>query len=104
MIALKLRPHYSRCMIQLNDRDLPIYGVRIVDDIILPDGKIVCTVWNGRFFSTGVYSSHFHPLVVGDRIELWHKPLDEATYSTEEQALAGHKTMADKWTKASEDD
>lgn len=88
----------------MNGGELPTYGVRVVDDIILPDGKIICTVWNGRFFATGVHSSNFHPLVVGDKIELWHKPLDEATYSTKEEALAGHKAMADKWTKASDED
>ncbi len=72
------------------------YGVRIVDDTILPDGGVVCTVWNGRCFATELYSGQFFAAVVGDAVEVLREPLDRATYATKEEALAGHKAMVAK--------
>jgi len=62
-----------------------------------PDGKRVSTVWLGtdygpednppRIFETMVFPS-----------DGTFDDLDSAHYTTEEEAIAGHKLMVEKWT------
>ena len=70
---------------------------RVAEDT-LPDGKWVSTVWLGlnHNFSQDGPPLIFETMVFpndGDMGEL-----DADRYSTEEEALAGHKAMVDKWS------
>ncbi len=70
---------------------------RVAKDI-LPDGKVVSTVFLGLDHNFG----EGPPLIFETMIFLSEKDSDEVDcdrYSTEEQALKGHKTMVKKWIK-----
>ena len=69
---------------------------------ILPDGKLISTVFLGLDHNYGEGPPLiFETMVFGSEND--SSDLDMDRYSTEEQALAGHKTMVEKWRKGGDD-
>jgi hypothetical protein len=71
---------------------------RRVASTILPDGKWVSTIWVGLNFQVGGGP----PLIFETMVYPSKDNFNDLTcerYSTEEEALAGHKRLVEKWTR-----
>jgi hypothetical protein len=65
---------------------------------VLPNGKCVFTVWVGLNLQSG----RGPPLIFETMVFPSKKKfgdLERKRYSTEEEALAGHKRLVEKWTR-----
>jgi hypothetical protein len=91
--------HYNRQgqPISMEDWAKSLEKERRVAQELLPDGKWVSTVWLGldhNFLHDGpplIFETMVFPQ--GDMAEI-----DMDRYSTEAEALAGHKAMVEKWS------
>ena len=72
-----------------------------VAETILPDGKWVSTVWLGidHRFGEGP-PLIFETMIFPSKDGLLHE-LDQDRYSTETEAIVGHKAMVVKWSNSS---
>lgn len=75
-------------------QDFASAAKREVAEDTLPNGKWISTVWVGMAFGK-------EPPLIFETIVFSQREggeeLDAARYSTEEQALAGHRAMVEKW-------
>lgn len=65
----------------------------------LPGGRWCSTVWLGMDHGYGKHRLIFETMVFVRKTEdATSEPMDEARYSTELEAIAGHEKMVDKWS------
>ena len=79
-------------------RDFEQYENKIVAKAILPDGKMVSTVWMGLDHNFRRYEPPliFETMVFGSADS--YDEVDTERYSTEAEAIEGHKQMVSKWS------
>ena len=70
---------------------------KIVKQEYIPDGKWISTVWLGLDHSFGRPPPMIFETMVFPKKDEWLE-IDVARYTTEAEALAGHKAMVDEWT------
>ena len=70
--------------------------MRRVRETTLPNGKWISTVWIGLDHSFGPGPPLIFETMVFSKLA-GEGGLDSERYSTEEQAIAGHEAMVEKW-------
>jgi len=89
---------YITCMKLLGDPDY-----KFVARDILPDGKVVSTVWLGLDHSLGIGEKRiFETMIFPSEDD--YTSLDCERYATLEEAREGHKRMLKKWGKKEEEE
>lgn len=88
-------PEWIRAMGRVEEK-LRDFNYKVVRREVLPNGKLVSTVWLGLDHSfTGGKPLIFETMVFPKEDDFGELDMDR--YSTEKQAIAGHKRMVKKW-------
>jgi hypothetical protein len=72
---------------------------RHVASTVLPDGKRVSTIWIGLNYSSGRGPPLIFETMVFPSKRRSFSDLERDRYSTEKDALKGHKRLVKKWSK-----